>query len=439
MPSFLKNPRIIAGIVVVVLLFIGIGMWLSQKGGSGSPTATANIPTEVPKADVTYVSNDVVVPDSISKHIASVDKDKLVFDGAVDVSNLPTGTPLMFPQKAVRRISHIERENGKTVIYTDPAKLNEVIKDADFQWKQGFSFGKMAAGDLEKIRPIFGETALAQVTANGGNVRYNGDLQGWHITVELSPNSAESRLDLTIDATKTEGGRARVHADGYISDFTANGGLTYQNSELGQFNYEEQGLHGRLHVIFAGVDLGEDTPLFNIPAELDLPYTVGPLLMQAKLKANLRVNPIVSSGTSSQADITVTYGADRGFRFENGHVEPLGQLDNQDVAVTGDTVSAGQVAVGMGVGIEFPRLELSMYGETIVPYLTLDNYYYSLYTPDPPCQEGGLRQKALIGLTASFLGYEYSQESEIWKREQIHSLPGSHCQNPDHPDTSGGS
>jgi hypothetical protein len=356
-----------------------------------------------------------------------VEDDKLVFDGNVNVSSLPIGEPLLFPNKAVRRVREVKREGGKTVIYTDKANLNEVIKDADLKWNQGFNFSQMAKSDLEKLRPVFGGTALAQTGSDGNLLSFEGEIEGWNIEVELSPNSAQGRLDVTIDATKDGQARSRIHADGYISNFVSQGSLAYADSELQQFAYQEQGLSGRLHVIFAAVDLGSDTPLFNIPAEISIPYNVGPIFMQAKLKANVRVNPEVHGLASSQADVTVTYSADRGFSFEGGHVTPIGSLGEQNIAITGDTVSAGTIAVGMGVGIEFPRLELAIMGETVVPYMSLDNYTYTVYTPDPPCQEGGMRQRAVIGLTAGFLGYSYSQESEIWKREQITELPNSHC------------
>jgi hypothetical protein len=430
-----KKLVLIVGVIVVILAFVGIGMWFAGRGGSG-PSGSEVAKTEANVENITYASPDSLVSESIANHIAKVEPDKLTFDNHTNVASLPVGQPLMFPGKAVRRIDHVATENGKTVVYTQPAKLNEVIKDAKIGWNQTFSFSKMTASDLERIRPIFGGTALAQTGSSGNGVEFSGEIEGWQMTVNIRPNSGENRLDVTIDATK--GRAARVHADGYISDFRSQGNLQYTDSNLDDFSYQEQGLQGRLHILFAGVELGSDEALFNIPAEFSIPYEVGPLFMEAKLKADLRVVPEVRGGASAQADFTVTYGADRGFSFEGGHVTPLGQLNDQNVAVTGDTVSAGTIATGMGVGVEFPRLELAMYGETIVPYLALDNYAYTVYTPDPPCQEGGVRQRAVAGLTLSFLGAEYAQETELWKRESIHELPGSHCDNPDHPDSASG-
>jgi hypothetical protein len=433
----MKNRSILflLGVFAVIAAFIGIGMWLSKS--APGPTGAEVAKTETNIENLTYTSDHTLVDESIAKHISKVDPDKLTFDGRVNVDSLPVGEPLMFPGKAVRRISHVETENGKTVVYTDPAKLNEVIKDAKIGWNQNIAFSKMSMTDLQHIRPIFGGTALAQSGSSGNGLSFSGEIQGWSLTVTINPNSSQNRLDVTIEGTK--GRAARVHADGYISDFRTQGNLNYSDSNLDNFSYQEQGLNGRLHVLFAAVELGSDEALFNIPAEFSIPYEVGPLYMEAKLKADLRVVPEVRGGASAQADFTVTYGADRGFSFEGGHVTPLGQLNDQNVAVTGDTVSAGTIATGMGVGIEFPRLELAMYGEVIVPYLALDNYAYTVYTPDPPCQEGGLRQRAVAGLTLSFLGAEYSQETELWKRESVHELPGSHCQNPDHPDSASGS
>ncbi|HVM90851.1 MAG TPA: hypothetical protein VMU11_03070 [Verrucomicrobiae bacterium] len=433
----MKNQKMIligGAVLLIVAVFIGLGMWFAGHVGSGGGKTVAKTDTQIDH--LTYTSDQALVPQAVADHIAKVDPDRLTFDGKTDVSSLPVGQPLMFPGKAVRRINHVAVENGKTVIYTDPAKLNEVIKDAKIDWNQHFSFANMPLSELERIKPVFGGTALAQTGTSGNTVEFSGEISDWNVTVSITPDSGQNRLDISLDARK--GSAGRVHADGYITDFTSRGGLQYSDSNLDNFTYEEQGLQGRLHVIFAAVELGSDEALFNIPAEISIPYEVGPLYMEAKLKADLRVVPEVRGGASAQADFTVTYGSDRGFSFEGGQVTPLGQLNNQDVAVTGDTVSAGTIATGMGVGIEFPRLELAMYGETIVPYLSLDNYTYTVYTPDPPCQEGGLRQRAVAGLTLSFLGAEYSRETELWKRESVHELPGSHCDNPDHPDSASG-
>ena len=421
-----KNKLFLAiGVIVVIAAFVGIGIWFASRTNARNDARLAE--TKATVGTLTYVAENTLVPDAIATRITDVSADALVFDGRVDVSSLPVGQPLMFPGKAVRRIRDVAVVNGKTVISTDPAKLNEVIKDANLEWNQTFSFGSMGVSELERIKPIFGNTALAQTGRGGDGVEFSGEINGWDMTVRLRPNRAESRLDVTIDGTKESAGRSRVHADGYISDFRSRGSLAYTDSQLNDFSYEEQGLRGQLHVIFAAVELGSEEALFNIPAEFSIPYEVGPLFMEAKLKANLRVVPEVRGGASAQADFTVTYGADRGFRFEGGQVTPLGQLDTQDVGVTGETVSAGTIATGMGVGVEFPRLELAMYGEVIVPYLAFDTYTYTVYTPDPPCQEGGMRQRAVAGLTLSFLGAEYAQETELWKRESVHELPGSQC------------
>lgn len=425
MPPIFKNPRVLIGVGAVILIFVLGGFWLASIPSRTSDTA--NIDTNVTSDSVTYADDETVVSESIAKRITKIDDDKLVFDGNVNVSSLPIGKPLLFPNKAVRRIREVVREGGKTVVYTDKANLNEVIKDADLKWNQDFSFSKMSKSELEKIRPLFGGTALAQTGSNETSLSFSGEIEGWEIEVELSPNSPQNRLDVTIEATKDGQARSRISAEGYISNFVSQGSLAYANSELQQFGYQERGLNGRLHVVFAAVDLGSDVPLFNIPAEIVVPYNVGLISMEAKLKANVRVVPEVHGLASSQADVTVTYSADRGFNFEGGRVTPLGILEEQNIAITGETLSAGTIAVGMGVGIEFPRIELSIMGETVVPYMSLDNYTYTVYTPDPPCQEGGMRQRAVVGLTAGFLGYDYSQETEIWKREQITELENSRC------------
>lgn len=414
----------VAGGVVVLLLLIGGGMWLASRSGGGTVEAEVEGTYEV-----TYRDQDAVIPAAISDRITSVEKDRLVFErGTRGLDALPKNTPLLFEGQAVRRIESITEEGGNVIVNTAPAKLNEIIQDGTIAWNQEISFGRMATEDrLKDLRFYFGGTALAQTGAAADRVEFEGEINGWKVEVSIRPNSAQSRLDIRIEATKEGAARGSIVAEGWVSDFTAQGNIDYAGGELEEFAYEERGLSGELEIKFAAVALGADVSLFNIPAEIGIPFRVGVVPMEIKLKANLRVVPEVRGTASSQASFKVTYNASRGFRFQDGRVEPLGTLDDQNVAITDETVSAGFIATGMGVGVEFPRLELAVFHETVVPYLALDNYAFTVYTPDPPCQEGGLRQRAVAGLTLSFLGAEYSRERELWKREEITELEGSHC------------
>ncbi|GBD24404.1 hypothetical protein HRbin29_02082 [bacterium HR29] len=126
--------------------------------------------------------------------------------------------------------------------------------------------------------------------------------------------------------------------------------------------------------------------------------------------------------------VRVHYRSDRGFDFDPaGGARSVGEPSEYQEGVVGETVSAGVVATGVGAGMEFPRMALEVLGQTVVPYLAIDTYVWSLYTPDPPCQEGGLRMRAVAGLSLGFFGVSWKRETELWKRERTWQLEGSRC------------
>ncbi len=102
--------------------------------------------------------------------------------------------------------------------------------------------------------------------------------------------------------------------------------------------------------------------------------------------------------------------------------EFLGALRSANIGVSGETVSAGWIATGMAVGLEFPRFELSLFGTDTMAFVTVDTYAFSLYNPSnsegKACQCGGVRFKAIAGYKLAILGKTaLNSQHELWKKD----------------------
>ncbi len=86
----------------------------------------------------------------------------------------------------------------------------------------------------------------------------------------------------------------------------------------------------------------------------------------------------------------------------------------------------------MGVGVEFPRFEIGIFGNTIVPYLLLNTHTSSYLSTglldNRPCHTATCKYVVHAGLSLSFLGlgainhdYKAFEEEKRWIAE------GSHC------------
>lgn len=416
----------IAAAVCAILLAGGCG------GGDGSPPAEGNggpaVITET-TFEVNYAKDAVVVSEDVAARIERIEDDRLVFDGEIrQVRELPKGKPVLFEGKTLRTITDVREEGGKLVALTEPATLNELIEEGTIAWTQDFRWDAVFAAHRGSgtggIQAWFFDRALAQDGADIGS--FKGEIAGWDVSLALRPDSAGERLNIELVAGKPNIGAVR--ASGHISRFTAEGEIVYDDGDLRLFSYTERGLEGEIEIQFAGVEVGTAIRTMDIPFSVHFPFRVGPIPVGVKLEVKLRVVPENIPGTSSQGHFRVRFRTDRGFTFEPGSgVRSVGAPTEYEEEVAGETVSAGFVPTAMGAGLEFPRMALEVLGETVVPYLAIDTYAWSLYIPFPACQQGGLRMRAIAGLSLGFFGFSWERETELWKRERIWELEGSKC------------
>ncbi|MDP2479419.1 MAG: hypothetical protein Q8W49_02795, partial [Candidatus Palauibacterales bacterium] len=142
------------------------------------------------------------------------------------------------------------------------------------------------------------------------------------------------------------------------------------------------------------------------------------------------VPPDASSGGSWK----VTYRSDQGFETKNTLPTPWGGLHDSNIGVNGETVSAGHYPVGFAVGIEFPRIELSVLG-TATAFVTVKAYSSSMFQPGtvltgdiPPCQVGETQLMSVVGYKLGFFGLTIDQgQKEIWKKKETKYLHGKPC------------
>jgi hypothetical protein len=123
----------------------------------------------------------------------------------------------------------------------------------------------------------------------------------------------------------------------------------------------------------------------------------------------------------------VNYKSSQGFTLENTLGGAIGRLTGATIDTTNSTeaVTSGLGPAGFAVGVEFPRFELGVFGDTAVAFVTLKTYSAGLWTPGttltadiPPCQMGFTEISAQYGYAFSILGGGVSVEasSDIWKQ-----------------------
>ncbi|MEZ4779281.1 MAG: hypothetical protein R2786_07870 [Flavobacteriaceae bacterium] len=357
-------------------------------------------------------------------------------DDADEVENLEVGKVVLFETHSLRKITAIKKEGGKIIVESEYARLTDYFKEADISYSAPITWNDT---DITNAKVTLGQPiatlaapflAIVDGEEDGLHVKIEREIRGWKVSFELTPEAGD-KLKIKLKSEKER--VCSIAAEGYISSFTSNANIQIQGGETQQFSYTNDGLEGEVELKFAAVGLGSDIAILEIPATIERTILVqGILPVTLRLKANLKIYPEVAAGSSSQASMKLTYNSNFGFSYGNGSMSATGGVSNDTAEQTGDSNTATAGIAGMGVGVEFPRFEVGILGNTVVPYLLLNTHASSYLSTglldNTPCHTATLKYEAHAGVTMNFLGitsinndYKIFEQQKRWKAE------GSHC------------
>src|SRR5690606_27994576 len=302
--------------------------------------------------------------DVVRDALADYDREsgRYVFEGEPsEVTALAPGEVVLFKDHSLARIEGVSQESGQTVVETSPATLAEYIDTGELGWDYEVDFGSAEARSWLKEATVFlGPVQLQPQRSNEAAIKYSGKLGSYDLTIEITPSG--ERLNISAEAKKTAGGQNLQYvATGWIENFRSEGNIAYDSGELQNFSYQNKDFSSELDLKFVATRLGEQPELFAIPLRLDIPMSVYGVPMTLGLGANLKVVPHLTGESSSEVGFKVKYAADTGFQWAPGSARALGSLDEKALELAkGDTAGFGPV--GLGVGLEFPVMQLSILG-----------------------------------------------------------------------------
>lgn len=340
------------------------------------------------------------------------------------ISELEEGMVVSLGNQGVRRIEAIERSEGELVLRTSAATLNELIEDGTLEWGGRVTFRQLPAEASLLPRISLWGRPLAVTQASSTEVKYEGTLKGYKVKFELK--AAGSRLDVSItgEAATNIGGKTSWSAIGWISDFTTNGVVSYEDARLDRYGTSVEEMEGELEVKFVAIDLGVTETNFVVPAKITIPFLIYNIPASIGIGASVTVKPQFHAHGSAQASFKAEYRTSTGFEFAEGGWEFTGGLARKNLSLTDETVSASPMVIGMGLQIDFPLMEFTIggFGATAVLALVNKTNIHSFYDPalnhgGPPEQSGGIDLRGLMQARLKFLGAEVTQTEELWNEE----------------------
>lgn len=446
-----SKPRSLGLIVVVSILLAACG-----SGGSTGEQPRDSVPANLDVTyDVTYTDAAAVIePDeAMAQHISTSDDGRTFRFRPTDALRaLQPGDVAILGGVGFGRVSAVRDEAGELVIETTEASLGEAIRDGEIAWTFPVRWDELPAASYREAGRTIAEAFAEQATRGAGpalamamppilpepdapladglneGLTYSGTVEGFSVTVSLTP--AAERLNIDLTASRDIGGGTKMEAKvtGWVSGFTQETFLRYEDSTPTQLTSEALGVESELRLEWHAAKLGEaltEVSSFKVPVSLPIPFLIGPIPVVVKVGANLQVVPELSvPDASSGGSYLVKYRSDQGLEVTGSSSSALGKLLNSDIGVAGETVSAGWGVVAFALGVEFPRLEISLFGTTSV-FITLKTYSTSQFTQGttlssdiPPCQMGTTTLAAYAGYALKLLGFTLGEKTEeLWKTD----------------------
>ena len=367
------------------------------------------------------------------------------------VGALAAGQTVLLGPAGPRHIESVDRAGADVVVRTTPAPLGEIIDSGTLGWTYAVDWASLpatawagAGGSgmaLASVGDLSPQVLRELAAVKGDELRFTGKVKGFDVELKFVPRS--DKLDFEFSAARSN---VKVAAKGFISDFVQETRLEYDGGEATLIETTDRGLKGEATIEWSAFQTGneaseDDVVGLDIPLELPIPFTVGPVPMTMKIKAVARIVPAFNGEASSGGSFKLTYDAEHGFTSNGADVTPAAKIV-KFVADLGDkeTVTASTLPAGFAFGFEFPRLELSLgnpflgTGLETYAFLTLYQYANGQFTPGttlsadiPPCQRASLQVKGIAGYKLSVLGFaELSDNKLLWEKQvdkYLHDKP----------------
>ena len=432
-----------------LFLLLGFLIVLSCGKNSDKSGDTGFIEPEKQEFEATLQENTASVSKSVMNDLVSYDEKTGTYifaSNSGEIEDLKLGMVVLFEAHSLRKIKSVTNDDGNTIIETEFAKLTDYFKDAKINYSALVDWNDTSTGAINMkvgqpivtmATPMLGlkmkNSALETNNLNFQNefgVKFKREIRGWKVEFELKPE-AGGKLKIKLVAEKER--RCSITAEGFISSFTSNANIVIENGNTQNFSYSNDGLEGEIEIKFAAVGLGSDIAQLEIPAKIErtiLVYGIIPVTL--RLKANLQIYPEVAVGSSSQVSMKLTYNSTMGFAYEAGRVRSDGDIRGENAEQTGDSNTATAGIAGMGVSVEFPRFEIGILGNVVVPYLLLKTHTSSYLSTglldNTPCHFAEMKYKGHAGVTLNFLNLvSINNDYKLFDKKKRWEADGSHC------------
>ena len=348
--------------------------------------------------------------------LADTVEDRYIFSSAhPKAAALAPGKILVIHGLALRKVTSVLIAGPQVIVETGYATLSEAIKNGRIDWDYGIDFHSPVIPSLSDRTGRF--TPFRQITTDSFSIEMQIGEYNYKIAFKLNGDHAE--IDCEVEKDVFGAIKARFQCEGKIEQFRTTNTLVYENHSLKRYDHQNDDLRGDLTVSLTAAASGEDMLNLKFPVTLlQFPYMIGPIPVTINVKVQFVADSVVPLDGSSQVSARFGYDSRTGLKYNGTTVSVNGNMGTFSVdKIIAQTGASGAIAVNFGLG--FPRLELALFGETVVPWIQTAFLVGGDFTFTPPCQQARAAFIGACGYNLKFLGLGLDGNLTLWKEEKV--------------------
>ncbi|MCL2012401.1 MAG: hypothetical protein FWG75_06415 [Cystobacterineae bacterium] len=342
----------------------------------------------------------------------------LLMNGELYIQGEPQGGLL-------RKVLEVREEGNAIVVETSDATLDELIEDGSIEWTtyvdfspENFNFASLHSRN--QIRVQLGDKLYPATSQKGNKVNFEFETETYKY--ELTMKMEKTSAYITLEVSKKVNGeiKGKFMAEGRISAFDSSNKIEYNNSQIKEFSNQNKNLKGEFTLSLTVAASNRDSVTMELPfVIMEIPKMIGPIPVFLRLKLLVLLNSLVPYDGSSQTSINFKYDSETGIKYDGKTVDVQGNKGKYSITKNKSEVGASShIAVNYGIG--FPRVELGVFHDILVPWIQTSFLIGSDFTPAfPVCKQTRASYMASFGYDLGFLGIKLSGAQGLWREEKI--------------------
>lgn len=407
----------------------------SVSGATASATVTVVVPWEPDEFvyDVILAPGVVEVEESVLDALIGYDDEydagenpayRYYFDAALAADyglEFIEGDPLLVHGVGLGRIADVSEQGGQIIVETDFAPLTEIITDGQIAWDYGVEFTP------EKVAAIEVPGKGIYYPTKGQPIEINLDVGDFNYLLKVTLDTDNATFDFTVSRDMPGPAGARFQAVGHLERFRSQDFIEIESGSLRSFDHQLNGLRGEATLELVVAASGSDGVNLEFPVTImRVPFAVGPIPVVLNIRIQFVVNAVVPLDGSARVQTRFTYNSDLGLACDGVSVSAGGRMgETQFGDPVHETGASSPISANFGMG--FPRVELSIAGNSVVPWAQVAFLVGGSYTVIPPCQTADATFLGAAGYKLGFFGLNLLSGSTTLFREDKELLRAGDC------------